>query len=113
MRTEAAQGRRKTKAGRYPAQEIFADMIRSLTTAGTGMISQQQNLDVIANNLANVNTTSFKSQRAEFQDLMYQTFKASGVSTGNTSVQPLALQIGLGSKFSSNATNFGPGPLQA
>lgn len=88
-------------------------MMRSLNTAGTGMVAQQYNLDVIANNLANINTTSFKQQRAEFQDLMYQTFRASGVTTGNTSVNPVALQVGLGSAFSSNAINFGAGPLQA
>lgn len=88
-------------------------MMRSLNTAGTGMVAQQYNLDVIANNLANVNTTSFKQQRAEFQDLMYQTFKASGVTTGNTTVNPTSLQVGLGAAFSSNAINFGAGPLQA
>ena len=88
-------------------------MMRSLNTAGTGMVAQQYNLDVIANNLANINTTSFKQQRAEFQDLMYQTFRASGVSTGDTSVNPNALQVGLGSAFSANAINFGAGPLQA
>lgn len=88
-------------------------MMRSLNTAGTGMVAQQYNLDVIANNLANINTTSFKQQRAEFQDLMYQTFKASGVTTGNTTVNPTSLQVGLGSAFSSNAINFGAGPLQA
>lgn len=77
------------------------------------MVAQQYNLDVIANNLANINTTSFKQQRAEFQDLMYQTFKASGVTTGNSTVNPTSLQVGLGSSFSANAINFGPGPLQA
>ncbi|MFN3961449.1 MAG: flagellar basal body protein, partial [Fimbriimonadaceae bacterium] len=49
-------------------------MMRALNTAGTGMIAQQTNLDVLANNLANVNTTGFKGQRAEFQDLIYQTY---------------------------------------
>jgi flagellar basal-body rod protein FlgG len=88
-------------------------MMRSLNTAGTGMVSQQYNLDVIANNLANVNTTSYKQQRAEFQDLMYQTFKASGATTGNATEQPISLQVGLGSKFASSATSFAPGPLQA
>lgn len=88
-------------------------MMRSLNTAGTGMVAQQYNLDVIANNLANVNTTSFKQQRAEFQDLMYQTFRASGVTTGNSTTNPNALQVGLGSAFSANAINFGAGPLQA
>ena len=88
-------------------------MMRSLNTAGTGMVAQQYNMDVISNNLANVNTTAFKSQRAEFQDLMYQTFKASGVTTGSTTVNPVSLQVGLGAAFSANASNFAPGPLQA
>jgi flagellar basal-body rod protein FlgG len=77
------------------------------------MVAQQHNLDVIANNLANVNTTSFKEQRAEFQDLMYQTFKVGGASAGGTAVQPNSIQIGAGSQFSSDSSNFDPGPLQA
>jgi flagellar basal-body rod protein FlgG len=77
------------------------------------MVAQQYNLDVIANNLANVNTTAFKQQRAEFQDLMYQTFRASGAQTGGNATQPNSLQIGLGSQFASTAANFGPGALQA
>ena len=47
-------------------------MLRSLTTAATGMIAQQNYLDVIANNVANVNTTGFKKVRLEFQDLLSQ-----------------------------------------
>src|SRR5262249_43640779 len=49
------------------------DMLRSLFTAATGMTAQQQHMDVISNNLANVNTTGFKRGRADFQDLLYQT----------------------------------------
>lgn len=75
------------------------------------MVSQQMNLDVIANNLANVNTMSFKGQRAEFQDLMYQTFRASGAATGNSSRLPQSAQIGLGSRFSASATSFTQGSL--
>ncbi|BBO23252.1 MAG: flagellar basal-body rod protein FlgG [Armatimonadetes bacterium] len=88
-------------------------MMRSLTTAGTGMVAQQMNLDTIANNLANVNTTAFKQQRAEFQDLMYQIYKVSGTSTGAGAQQPITLNVGLGSKFSANATSFNSGPLLA
>jgi flagellar basal-body rod protein FlgG len=87
-------------------------MMRSLNTAGTGMVAQQYNLDVIANNLANVNTTAFKQQRAEFQDLMYQTFRASGASSGGSAILPQATQVGLGAKFVGNAANFAPGPQQ-
>ena len=88
-------------------------MTRSLNTAGTGMVAQQYNLDTIANNLANVNTTSFKQQRAEFSDLFYQTFKASGAGNGATAKQPLSLQVGLGAKFAASSTNFANGPLQS
>lgn len=88
-------------------------MTRSLSTAGTGMVAQQFNLDTIANNLANVNTTSFKQQRAEFTDIFYQTFKASGTNSGGTAQQPLSLQVGLGAKFSATSTNFANGPLQS
>lgn len=86
-------------------------MMRALNTAGTGMVSQQMNLDIIANNLANVNTTAFKSQRAEFQDLMYQTFRASGAATGGENRVPQSVQIGLGSRFSASATTFTNGSL--
>ena len=55
-------------------------MIRALWTAATGMGTQQINLDVISNNLANINTIGFKKARAEFQDLLYQETKKSGKS---------------------------------
>ena len=53
-------------------------MIRALYSSSSGMQSQQLNLDVIANNLANVNTTGFKKSKIEFQDLIYQTTRAPG-----------------------------------
>ena len=53
-------------------------MIRALWTASTGMQAQQVNMDVIANNLANVNSTGFKKSRPDFQDILYQTSKAAG-----------------------------------
>ncbi len=80
-------------------------MMRALTTAGTGMIAQQFNLDTISNNLANVNTTGFKHQRAEFQDLVYQTFKGSTTNSGAT-------QVGLGSAFSATGSDFSEGAMQ-
>ncbi|MFY9233893.1 MAG: flagellar basal-body rod protein FlgG [Fimbriimonadaceae bacterium] len=84
-------------------------MMRALTTAGAGMVAQQYNLDTIANNLANVNTTAFKQMRAEFQDLMYQTFKAAG----GTNQAGDAQQVGLGSRFAATAASFTMGPLQS
>ena len=74
-------------------------MIRSLRTAVTGMEAQQLNIDVIANNLANVNTVGFKRSRAEFQDMLYEQIRASGNSdgtTGNTSpTNPLEVGQGV------------------
>ena len=74
-------------------------MIRSLWTSASGMNVQQTNLDNIANNLANSNTTGFKKVRAEFQDLLYQTINAPGADTTNVTETPLGLQIGLGAKL--------------
>ncbi|RYG18960.1 flagellar hook-basal body complex protein, partial [bacterium] len=86
-------------------------MLRSLYTAGTGMVAQQHNLDVIANNLANVNTTGFKQQRAEFQDLMYQTMRSAGSADSGTAA-PENMQIGLGVKLAGTTSNFRVGSLQ-
>lgn len=73
-------------------------MMRALTTAGTGMVSQQYNLDTIANNLANVNTAGFKRSRADFQDLLYQTLRAPGAPTSASTQSPTGIQVGLGVK---------------
>lgn len=75
-------------------------MLRSLSTAATGMIAQQTNIDVISNNLANVNTTGFKKSRAEFQDLLSQTLKAPGAQVAQGTYQPTGIQVGLGVKNS-------------
>lgn len=87
-------------------------MMRALNTAGTGMVAQQFNLDIIANNLANVNTTGFKSQRAEFQDMVYQSLRASGAAAGGSATTPEPVQVGLGSRFSASAASFAPGAFQ-
>lgn len=88
-------------------------MMRSLTTAGTGMIAQQNNLDVISNNLSNVNTNAFKAQHAEFVDLMYQTSRASGASNFGGVNLPEAIQVGLGSRLAATASSFRQGALQS
>jgi flagellar basal-body rod protein FlgG len=76
--------------------------MRALTTAATGMQAQQLNVEVIANNIANMNTTAFKRQRAEFQDLLYQNVERMGVtsSEGGT-VVPTGVQVGVGVKAGS------------
>ncbi|AEC19308.1 flagellar basal body rod protein FlgG [Pusillimonas sp. T7-7] len=71
-------------------------MIRSLWIAKTGLESQQTNMDVISNNLANVNTTGFKRSRANFEDLMYQTIRQPGAQVGAANQLPSGLQIGTG-----------------
>lgn len=68
-------------------------MSRAMRTAATGMMAQQLNVDTIANNLANVNTTGFKRSKIEFQDLLYQTVRRSGISGAQA---PVELQIGYG-----------------
>ena len=71
--------------------------MRSLTTAATGMLAQQTNVEVISNNLANMNTTGFKRQRAEFQDLLYQTVEQMGAASSDAgTIVPTGVQVGLG-----------------
>ena len=74
-------------------------MIRSLYTAATGMIAQQINQDVVANNLANVQTPGFKSSRAEFQDLMYQVSRQAGVETTSGTALPLYNHLRKGHEY--------------
>ncbi len=71
--------------------------MRALYTAGTGLQAQQMNIDVISNNIANVNTTGFKRQRAEFQDLLYQSQERAGVNSSDAgTIVPVGIQVGLG-----------------
>ena len=63
-------------------------MLRALYSAAAGMQSQQMNLDVISNNLANVNTTGFKKSKIEFQELLYQTSRGAGAETGGGNQVP-------------------------
>ena len=71
--------------------------MKALAIAATGMAAQQTNVDVIANNIANINTTGFKRARAEFTDLMYQTERTAGVANrGGGGEVPEGAQIGLG-----------------
>ena len=71
-------------------------MIRSLSIAKTGLDAQQTQLDVVANNLANVGTTGFKRSRAVFEDLMYQNLRQSGSQTSDQTRMPSGLQLGTG-----------------
>lgn len=73
-------------------------MIRSLFISATGMEAQKLNIDVIANNLANVNTVGYKRGRADFQELLYQDLRTTGATSAGTSPIPSGIQVGLGVK---------------
>jgi flagellar basal-body rod protein FlgG len=88
-------------------------MIRALYSAGSGMAAQQMNIDNIAHNLANANTTGFKMRRAQFQDLLYQNFIQPGAAAGAQTVVPSGLQIGLGTRPASNEIIFAQGNFAA
>lgn len=76
--------------------------MQALRTAATGMAAQQLNVEVISNNIANMNTVGFKRQRAEFQDLLYQTLERAGAqSSDQGTVVPTGLQVGAGVKAGS------------
>lgn len=76
--------------------------MRSLSIASTGMLAQQLNVEVISNNIANLNTTGFKRQRAEFQDLLYQNLKRVGATSSDAgTIIPTGVQVGLGVKTGS------------
>ena len=86
-------------------------MMRALYSSAAGMQSQQMNLDVISNNLANVNTTGFKKSKIEFQDLLYQTTRAPGAEAGAGNQVPTGIQIGHGSRAVATSKIFTTGEL--
>ncbi|MBI3090180.1 MAG: flagellar basal-body rod protein FlgG [Candidatus Tectomicrobia bacterium] len=73
-------------------------MIRALFSAATGVEAQQLRVDIIANNLANVNTTGFKRVRGDFQDLLYQTERAVGTASSSDTQVPTGIQVGQGTR---------------
>jgi flagellar basal-body rod protein FlgG len=84
-------------------------MIKALNTSATGMKAQQTNMDVIANNLANVSTMGFKKARAEFEDLLYENIKEPGTATGANAMSPTGVQVGLGAKTAAVQKDFSNG----
>lgn len=86
-------------------------MIKAMRTASTGMIAQQMNVDNIANNLANVNTTGFKKSKVEFQDILYQNIRRAGTATALGSAVPSELAIGYGTKAVATNRQFTSGDL--
>lgn len=85
-------------------------MVRSLWTGATGMIAQQLNVDNIANNLANVNTTGYKTEVMEFKSLLYQTIQTRS-TTANVEQKPIGAEVGLGVRNSSITSIFTDGNL--
>ncbi|NDF11721.1 MAG: flagellar basal-body rod protein FlgG [Proteobacteria bacterium] len=87
--------------------------MRALTIAASGMLAQQLNVEVISNNIANLSTTGFKRQRAEFSDLLYQNQTRVGVSSSSAdTVVPTGIQLGLGVRPAGTYRINEQGPLQ-
>jgi flagellar basal-body rod protein FlgG len=87
-------------------------MMKGLYTAATGMKVQQTNVDVIANNLANVNTAGFKRTQANFQDLLYVIMREPGAQTQTGFASPNGVQIGSGAELVSTTKVFTPGVIE-
>ena len=88
--------------------------MRALSIAASGMQAQQLNVDVISHNIANMNTTSYKRQRAEFQDMLYQNYERPGsTSSASGAVLPLGIQIGVGVRADAVGRNTEQGGIAA
>ncbi len=87
-------------------------MMRALWSAASGMLAQQTNVDTIANNLANVNTTGYRSEKTEFKSLLYQTLQTR-TTTANGEQKPIPAQVGLGTRVASMTSSFEQGELVA
>jgi flagellar basal-body rod protein FlgG len=87
-------------------------MMRALWTSATGMMAQQLNMDVVANNLANVNTTGFKGSRVDFQDLLYQSSREAGTTVAKGSAVPVGAQTGLGTRTAAIQKIYTQGDFQ-
>jgi len=86
-------------------------MIEAILTSDTGLNASQSQLSTAGNNLANLNTTGFKANRSEFQDLIYTALTVPGAA-GTPGSPPVGTQIGQGVRLGSTDKEFGPGPLQ-
>lgn len=85
--------------------------MRALYTSASGMTAQQLNLDVIANNLANVNTSGYKKTSAHFQDLLYQSLRTPGAGSGAGGTLPTGSQVGLGVTSGTTSNIFTQGTI--
>ncbi len=87
-------------------------MIQSLYSGASGMEAQQVNLNVIANNLANANTTGFKRSKIDFQDLLYQRPRTAGADAGNGNVLPTGVELGNGTRVVATTKVFTQGQMK-
>ena len=87
-------------------------MLRAFSTAATGMTAQQTMVDVIANNLANVNTSGFKRSQLNFQNLLYVTMEEPGTEIASGITSPSGIEIGSGVRVASTIKVFSPGELE-
>jgi len=88
-------------------------MMRAFSTSATGMTAQQKMVDMIANNLANINTNGFKRSQLDFQDLLYLKLRQAGAETASGLKSPSGLEIGSGVRVSGNVKVFTGGEMQA
>ncbi|QEG34182.1 flagellar basal-body rod protein FlgG [Bythopirellula goksoeyrii] len=86
--------------------------VQTLYTAATGMEALETKLDVIANNMANINTTAFKKDRANFEDLFYRQYRLPGAEDADGGITSTGIEVGLGSRVSSTQTNYVQGAMQ-
>ncbi len=87
-------------------------MMRAFSTSATGMMAQETLVDVIANNLANVNTTGFKRSQVEFQDLLYSKLKEPGTEVAPGVNTPTGLEVGTGVRVAATLRVFSHGPIR-
>ena len=87
--------------------------VQTLYTAATGMDALETKLDVIANNMANINTTGFKKDRANFEDLVYRQIRAPGALDTDGNMTSTGVEIGLGTRVSSTQTDHMQGAMQS
>jgi flagellar basal body rod protein FlgB len=87
--------------------------VQTLYTAATGMEALETKLDVIANNMANINTTGFKKDRANFEDIFYRQYRLPGAQDADGTITATGIEVGLGTRVSSTQSNFKQGDLRA
>jgi flagellar basal-body rod protein FlgG len=87
-------------------------MLRALMTAASGMKVQQMQVDTIANNIANVNTTGFKKNELAFREMLYETIREPGAPTAASQMAPTGLQVGSGAEIAGSVKTFRQGELQ-